>query len=211
MSARRLLLDNDAFILLAGAGVLRETIELLGFAFEDARRLKELPFMLRKPSVSLRSYPAGVLQRALEDCERVPAIEDTPTAETLIPFAESEADVQDGEALLFGIAAEHGLYFLASNDKRAMHGVATDNTLKPIRDAVCGRVICLEAVIKKFILMHGPEMAAKKLHTLALLDKRTRSTLSPAESGRPEDCLEASNSWLNGLHKDMGAGFLYDP
>ena len=211
MSSRRLLLDNDAFILLAGAGILRETIELLGFAFEDARRLTELPFMLRKPSVSLRSYPADVLQRALEDCERVAAIEDVPTDETIFTFAESDADVQDGEALLFGVAAEHGLYFLASNDKRAMRGVASDSSLKPIRDAVRGRVVCLEAVIKRFILTYGPEAAAQKLSTLAKLDKRSRSILSPAESGRPQDCLEGVNSWLNGLHKDMGQGFLYDP
>lgn len=211
MSSRRLLLDNDAFILLSGAGILRETIELLGFAFEDARRLKELLFMLRKPSVSLRSYPADVLQRALEDCERVAALEDVPTDETFFTFAESDADVQDGEALLFGVAAEHGLYCLASNDKRAMRGVASDSALKPIRDAVRGRVVCLEAVIKKFILTHGPETAAQKLSTLAKLDKRSRSILSPAESGRPQDCLEGVNSWLNGLHKDMGEGFLYDP
>lgn len=211
MSSRRLLLDNDAFILLAGAGILRETIELFGFAFEQARRLKELPYMLRKPSVSLRSYPADVLQRALEDCDRVAAIEDVPTLETMLTFAESDADVQDGEALLFGIAAEHGLHFLASNDKRAMRGVATDKALQPIRDAVSGRVVCLEAILKKFIVSHGPKTAAKKLRTLARLDKRIRSILSPADSGRPQDCLEAANSFLNGLHKDMGEGFLYDP
>ena len=211
MSSRRLLLDNDAFILLAGAGILRETIELFGFAFDEARRLKELPYMLRKPSVSLRSYPADVLQRALEDCERVAAIEEVPTQDTMFTFAESDADVQDGEALLFGVAAEHGLHFLASNDKRAMRGVATDKILKPIRDAVSGRVVCMEAVIKKFILVYGPETAVQKLHTLAKLDKRSGSILSPAESGRPQDCMEAVNSWLNGLHKDMGEGFLYDP
>ncbi len=210
MSSRRLLFDNDAFILLAGAGVLRETVELLGFSLEQARRLKELPYMLRKPSASLRSYPADVLQRALEDCERVPALEEVPNQETMLPFAATEADVQDGEALLFGVAAEHGLFCVASNDKRAMRGVATDNALKDIRDAIRGRVVCLEAVIKKMILTHGPELAAQKLKALGQLDKRTRTIISPAESGRPEDCLEAVNSWLNGLNKELGDGFLYE-
>lgn len=211
MTKRLLLLDNDAFILLAGAGVLRETVEMLGFAFNDARRLPTLIHMLRKPSRSLQGYPKDVLQRALEDCDRVPALEDVPTTETVGVFAESAADVQDGEALLLGVAAEHSLYLLASNDKRAMRGVATDAALKSIRDAVAGRIICMEAIVKKTIMTHGPVVAAEKLKMLGKLDKRIGIILSPASSGRAEDCIEAAQSFLNGLNAELGEGFLFEP
>lgn len=211
MSHRRLLLDNDAFILLAGAGVMRETVELLGFQFDEARRLKALEFMLRKPSVSLRSYPADVLQRALEDCERVAPLEDVMSVENAALFAQTTANVDGGEALLYGVAAEHKLYLLASNDKRAMRGVASDSVLKPIRDAVAGRVICMEAITKKMILSYGPEAAAEKLKTMGQLDKRISVILSSASSGSPESCIEAVQSFLNALNKELGEDFLFKP
>ncbi|MEI9960075.1 MAG: hypothetical protein WDM76_02770 [Limisphaerales bacterium] len=50
MSARRLLIDNDAFVLLSGAGLLEDAISEAGFSMEDSRRLASLEFMLRKPA-----------------------------------------------------------------------------------------------------------------------------------------------------------------
>ena len=47
---RRLLLDNDIFLLLSGAGLMGVTLEGFGFAWEEARRLDALFHMLRRRS-----------------------------------------------------------------------------------------------------------------------------------------------------------------
>lgn len=50
MSQRRLLIGNDAFIMLAGASLLEQAISEAGFTMAEARRLRSLEFMLRKPT-----------------------------------------------------------------------------------------------------------------------------------------------------------------
>jgi hypothetical protein len=68
MSTRRLLIDNDAFVLLAGAGLLEDAIARAGFLVKESRRLASLEFMLRKPAKAFQKYPAEVISRALEAC-----------------------------------------------------------------------------------------------------------------------------------------------
>src|SRR5438105_1937853 len=99
MSQRRLLIDNDAFMLLAGASVLRQAVESLGFGYEEIRRLPALLPMLRKPARAFQKYPAEVLSRALEECDRVAALEEAPSLETQSQFAPGIQGVDAGEAL----------------------------------------------------------------------------------------------------------------
>lgn len=208
MTQRLLLLDNDAFILLSGAGVLLETIELLGYEADHSRRLASLPFMLRKPAQSLRHLPADVLQRALEDCDRIPALELSPPQEMLSMFEGHSQDIDEGEVVLMGVAAVHSLHLLASNDKRALRGLVKQPALKGIRDALAGRVVCLEAIVRKMILIHGPVKAEEKLKAMVTIDKRISTILSPVTTGRPDDCLLAVDSFLTKLRGELGAGFL---
>jgi hypothetical protein len=210
MSERRLLIDNDAFVLLAGAGMLREAVERLGFSVSEARRLRSLEFMLRKRATAFQKYPAEVLSRALEECGRVPQLEAVPNPDIQRLF-ESFVGIDDGEARLYAVTAEHSLYYLASNDKTAMRVVATNDRLKSLREMVAGRVICMEAVTRKLIQTKGPESVAQRFGGIAAADKRLAAILSPATTGRPQDCLAAVESFLNGLRNELGADFLFEP
>lgn len=111
MSQRRLLLDNDAFILLAGASLLREAINQLGFEFAEARRLPALLHMLRKPARAFQKYPREVLSRALEECDLVAELDEAPSVKTQELFAGGVQGVDAGEAVLFGLTADHSLYY----------------------------------------------------------------------------------------------------
>jgi hypothetical protein len=210
MSLRRLLIDNDAFILLAATGYLQNGVELLGFNFNEVRRLSALEPMLRKPARSLSGFSADIRNRALEQCGRVPEITATP-GDSSLELLGNVTGLDDGEAILYGLAAEHPCWFLASNDKRAMTAVATDLRLTRVRAAVAGKVICLEAVAKLLIQTQGATLVADRFRGAQILDRRLDSILSPAFSNRPEDCLPAVNSFLAGLDRQFGADFLFKP
>ena len=50
----------------------------MGFSVSEARRLRTLEFMLRKRARAFQKYPAEVLSRALEACNRVAELETVP-------------------------------------------------------------------------------------------------------------------------------------
>lgn len=210
MSQRRLLIDNDAFVLLAGANLLEEAVTEAGFTMAEARRLRSLEFMLRKNARAFQKYPAEVISRALESCARVEPLEEVPSVTTQAAF-EAITGVDEGEAVLYGVLAEHEFHFLASNDKTAMRAVAGNTKLAAIRGKVAGRIICMEWLVKKLLNSQGATLTAQRFAQLVAQDKRLFSILSPAISGRPDDCLVAANSFLSGLHRDLGADFLYNP
>jgi hypothetical protein len=128
--------------------------------------------------------------------------------ETLAAF-EQISDVHEGEAVLYGVVAEQEFHFLASNDKTAMRAIAGNPKLAAIRARVAGRVICLEWLVKRLIDTHGAELTAERFMQIVNLDKRLGTILSPATSGRPQDCALAAESFLNGLRRELGEDFLY--
>ena len=205
MSERRLLIDNDAFIMLAGASLLEEAITEAGFSAAEARRLRSLEFMLRKPARAFQKYPAEVISRALEACARIAPLTDIPSGATQAVF-EHVSGVDEGEAVLYGVMAEHELHFLASNDKTAMRAIVG---LTETRARVAGRVVCMEWLVKRFLSSLGPELTAQRFAQLVATDKRLSVILSPATSGRPQDCVVAVESFLNGLERDLGEDFLF--
>jgi hypothetical protein len=207
MSTRRLLIDNDAFVLLAGAGLLEDAIARAGFLVKESRRLASLEFMLRKPAKAFQKYPAEVISRALEACARVPKLEEAPTAAALESFARV-VGVNDGEAVFLGLMMERQFHFLASNDKTAMKAVATDPKLKDVRKQVAGRIYCMELLLEKLIASKGPEVVAQRFAPLMTMEKRICTILSPANTGRPQDCQDAVKSFLAGLRRDFGDDFL---
>lgn len=210
MSERRLLIDNDAFVLLAGAGYLQQSVETLGFDYADARRLASLEPMLRKPAKAFAKHPAEIRLRAMEECRRVAVVAEVPSTDMAVQLGDVTG-LDAGEALLFGVAASRSLHFLASNDKRAMREVATHPGLALIRAAVAGRVVCIETIVKLLIDQEGASEVAKRFGLLGDLDKRLGVIFSPAALGHPEQCLEAVESFLNGLQQTFGADFLFNP
>lgn len=205
-----LLIDSDAFILLAGAGLLTRAIELLGFQVRNSRRLGALEPMLRKPSRSLKRHPAEALSRALEACKVVSPLERAPDDATKAMLGE-HPNVDDGEALIFAVVATHTHCLMASNDKTAMRAVATDPGLRKLRSKVAGRVICLEALVRLLLQHDGPKAIAQAFGGHGASDRRLAAILSCVAGGRPQDCLPAADSFLARLEEEFGAGFLWRP
>lgn len=206
--SRCLLIDNDAFLLLAGASLLEEAVTEAGFTLVESRRLRTLEFMLRRPARALQKYPAEVISRALEACARVSHLEQEPSLETLAAF-EQVSGVDDGEAVLYGIVAENEFHFLASNDKTAMRAIACTPELAATRGRAAGRVICLEWLVKRLIGTHGAELISERFMRNVNLDKRLDAILSPATAGRPQDCALAAESFLDALRRELGEDFLH--
>lgn len=122
-----LLIDSDAFVLLAGAGVLEQAIELLGFDPAHALRLSPLPAMLGRGR-AFKRYPADLLQRAQIACARIVALESRPDP-VLFEQLVSVPDIDEGEALLYATVAEKENWVLLSGDKRAMKALAGEQSL----------------------------------------------------------------------------------
>ena len=207
MSERRLLIDNDAFVLLAGANLLEEAVGEAGFVIAESRRLRSLEFMLRKPARAFQKYPAEAINRALQACARIAPVEHSPDVALLDVFTEI-VGVDEGEAVLFGLMAEHQFHFLASNDKTAMRAVATNPKLQEVRKRIAGRVYCMELLVEKLLVSIGPEVVAQRFAPLMPIEKRISTILSPAITGRPQDCRGAIQSFLDGLRHELGDDFL---
>lgn len=209
--SNRLLLDNDIFLLLSGAGLLEESVAALGFSIAEARRLDSLKHMLRKPARALSRYSEEILARAANDCSRVAALDEEPNEQMLELFGAHATNVHGGEAVLLALTASHGDYYFGTNDKTALRAVAREAGLAALRERVAGRIICLEIVVKRLIERMGAEELATRLAPVLRFDSRLHCIFSPAQSGHPEDCSIAVESFLSDLRRELGEDFLWQP
>ena len=209
--SNRLLLDNDIFLLLSGAGLLEDSVAALGFSLGDVRRLDSLEHMLRKPARALRRYSEEILARAANDCSRVASLDEEPDAQMLELFGAHATNVHVGEAVLLALTASHEDYYFGTNDKTALRAVAREAGLAELRERVAGRIICLEIVVKRLIERMGTEELATRLAPVLRFDSRPFVIFSPVESGRPEDCPIAVESFISDLRRELGGDFLWQP
>ena len=209
--SNRLLLDNDIFLLLSGAGLLEESVAALGFSLAEARRLDSLEHMLRKPARAFSRYSAEILTRAANDCSRVAALDEEPDAQMLELLDAHGTNVHGGEAVLLALTASHRDYYFGTNDKTALRAVACEPGLAELRKRVAGRILCLETAARRLIERMGAEEVATRLAPVLRFDARLFAIFSPAQSGHPEDCSIAVESFLSGLRREFGEDFLWQP
>ncbi len=209
--SKRLLLDNDIFLLLSGAGLLEEAIAALGFAISDARRLDALAHMLRKRTRAFSKYSEEILTRAEDDCTRVAAIDEEPDTTLMELFAAHGAQVHGGEAVLLALTAAHDTYLLGTNDKTALRAVSSEPGLSAIRERVAGRIVCMESVMQRLMERLGTEELARRIAPVLRFEPRLFTIFSPAQTGHPEECLIAIKSFLASLRREMGEDFLWQP
>jgi hypothetical protein len=211
MGQRILLVDSDIFVLLAGAGVLERVADLLGFDLKDLRRLDALPHQLRKSAKFRKKYSPGVIEKALAYCGKVSSLLERPKGDDILQRL-AEADcIDEGEAVMLGLMAEQEIYLLASGDKVAMRALAQSPALAEVKKAVSGRIICLESVIRLLIGKLGPGQTAAAFAPLLDSNGTLRIAFSQGEQTTEAHCLEAIESYLKDLQKDVGNGFLLIP
>ena len=122
MTIPRLLIDNDIFILLAGAGLLEQAVITLGFTIADTYRLEALPFVVKR-SKQPPHLPPDLVARVVQECHQVPVLAESPNPD-LLQLLVTTPMIDAGEAVLYALLAEHPSYFLTSGDKRAMRTIA---------------------------------------------------------------------------------------
>jgi hypothetical protein len=181
-----LLIDTDAFCKLTMAGVIDETLNLLGSDRAHCLRLPALTHMLRR----------GRLRKNLGDaiCDSlIPIAESLPivgqaSAGWLDRLAQISA-IDPGEAQLFALAAEQRITVL-SGDKRAIQVL---KNVPEFAEPLGSRIVVLEAALLGVCRVHGTDLVQTRIGPLKMHDTMVKTVFSPGNS-HIEAALE---SYLN--------------
>lgn len=174
-STVRLLIDTDAFCVLAAGHLLDDAVNLFGENLSGCARLSALPHMLER----------GRLRKKLGD----------QISDELIPIAYSMQihpaasaswldqltpvpDIDPGEAQIFALAAENELTVL-TGDKRALRAL---KGVPGFADVLAGRIVVLEAILIALCDRLGPAEVAQRIQPLLALNNMLRACFSPGNS-----------------------------
>jgi hypothetical protein len=207
MPLSRLFIDNDIFILLAGAGLLEEAVAALGFTFADTYRLEALPFVV-KSNKKQPKLPTEVVDLVLQQCTQISVLSERPS-DDLLQMLAAAPTIDAGEAVLYALLAEQPSAFLTSGDKRAMRAIAQAPSLTAIRTAVAGRVISLETLLLRLVKAHPVAMVGAALTPVLPLNTVVRVAFSPNNLVQPAECVQALTRYQQALIEEVGANFLW--
>lgn len=163
--------------------------------------------MLRT-SKHFRHLPDRLKADVSQGCRPVPVLQTAPNSDVLQQLSDV-VDIDDGEALLYGLLAEEPYYLLTTNDKRAMRAVATKPALQTIRRTVTGRIICLETVLLRLIERDGVVSVAQALTPVVPENTLLRVYFSSGNIANPLECKHALHHYLEALAAQVGTDFLW--
>lgn len=210
MSEPRLLIDNDAFLIIAGAGLLDDCVAALGFTMPNTLRRQPLPYMIARSKGIQKAFPESFRANALSATQHVNEITVRPPG-LMHELLVGASDVDEGEAELYAHLAAGNEYFLASGDKRAMRSICRDAMLRPVREAIAGRVICLETMLKLLVHIRGVTSIAACFAPMRNYDHKTiRIVFSDANIKDQNASIQALDSAINALKVDLGPDFLLE-
>jgi len=196
----RLLLDTDAFCLLAAGGFLHDAFEVLGVDLTGCRRLPAVPHMLRRGGLRKR-LGAELCDPLIPIAYQVPVLE--PPSDAWLDRLTPVHAIDAGEAQIFAAAAERRIMVI-SGDKRAL--VA----LKDIEEFVgvlAGRIVVKEAMLLALCDHLGAEEVRRRLEPLMAVDTVVRVCFS---SGNP-DPPDALLSYYRELVGEVAPLLLWKP
>ena len=208
---RLLLVDSDIFILLSAAGLLERVAELLGFSADQLRRLHALPHMLQHSKSMRRNFSDGVRERAIVVANRVTGIYERPPEGDLPQRLLAIDHIDDGEAVLIAHLAESRTCMLASGDLRAIRALGRAEGFQDVRDAIRGRVICLEAAVRMLIEADGVAATATAFQVVLPHSRHLQIFFSEANVANQEQCLDAVRSYFAELREVYRCDFLFWP
>jgi hypothetical protein len=208
MGERKLFIDSDILVLLSGAGLLDRVLKMLDFERIAAYRLSALPHMIRRGKKFQQLCDPITRNLALEACQTLNEITDRPSDklfQKLLDFSE----IDEGEALLYGLLVEQPSCLLASADKRAMLIVGSLEDPTGIRDSILGRIITLETVLHQLVNEDGVEPIAEAFDVFPS-HKTLQVIFSSANSTDQERCLASLESYLHDMKRTVGEDFFYE-
>ncbi|HYN20686.1 MAG TPA: hypothetical protein VE078_06980 [Thermoanaerobaculia bacterium] len=207
-SEHLLLVDSDICIILAAADAFEDVASLLGFNIPAIRRLLPLPRQLRVSKAFRENIPEDIRSIAERHCATIEPLREMPSDSSLLQRLAPYDGIDPGEAQLLAVLAERPSSLLASGDKRFMKTLCAVEDLRDLRDAIAGRVVCLETVVLMCLDKWGISETARRFGPL-----RFNSTLKVIFNDGPdtseEHCREGLRSYLKELQGSLGEGLLY--
>jgi len=208
MAQRTLLIDSDAFLILAGTSLLRETLDLLEIKPTAARRLHALPFMVERSARIHDKYDLATRQKALEACEQVEGITERPSSETLDLLA-STSGIDEGEALLLGLACENEGALVLTGDKKAIIALSGERRLNGLCERLKGRVIMVEPLLGRLVDRHGLVRVGDRIRLIRGANKALDVLFSDANCAKQDHFREAMKSYSNDFVQKMNEEVLF--
>ncbi len=187
-----LLIDTDAFCMLAAGQLLDDAISLLDADRSTSARLPALPYMLRKGQLR-KKYGDQTSDILVPIANSIPVIgqPDAQWLDKLIPVQ----NIDPGEAQLFALAAEKQLTIL-TNDKRALRSL---KDVPGFASALAGRVVILEAILIALCDQLGATVVSARVHPIITHDTMVRMCFS----SRNPDPRHALFSYYQSLVPDL--------
>lgn len=200
----QLLIDSDAFVLLAAAGLLDRAITCLGFARDDARRLDALAGMLRRGKTFA---DLTEMERACAEtwCDRIAPFRESPSPDSMQQLA-GIANIDSPEATLFATCYDNPKAVLLTGDKRALRALAKRAPV--FCQSLNGRVACLEQVVACMVRSDGVADIFSALASRVLHHKTLTVCLSEVNRANQGECLRVLQVYIDDVAKDMPANWL---
>lgn len=211
MTNSLLLVDSDAFTLLAAADLLEPLAASLAIDPAGIRRLPALPHQLDRGRRLRKQYDAGAIARARAACERYPAVPGIPAELDRLARLNQVSHLDEGEALLFALLCEHPSWLLTTGDKRAVIALGTAAGLQDVRDQLRGRVLPLEAALIRLVHHLGADAVGRRLRPLGAAYTTLEILFGFKDAFDDAECLRQLDSYLRDLIAQAGGDLLSPP
>lgn len=204
----KIILDNDLFVILAGADLLDDWLTAIDISHESVYVLPELvPILKKGKSRICKAHCPYVIEASLAQvikCKTLSVVDD----EAVSSF-EGVKDIDIGEQKIFAHLISGDYIFAGTNDKRSIKAVCSNEQLSQILEK---RMVCLEQCLYALLQYKGWEAvnaAVAKLiqresdagHTV---DSRLRC-LFPQHGQNEQETKEAWCSNMRVLSEQYGA------
>ncbi len=198
-----LLIDSDIFGKLGATHLFVDAVVALGAFYDQCRRIRALPHMLRKGS--FREHLGPEFAKCLGPLVNSIAPITNPSTDWLDPLR-TIPGIDPGEAMLFAAAAEDDQQrsLILTGDKQAV--VALKDVV-PHRDRLRGRIVTLEAVLIHLLDELSEERLRHDLEPVRHLDGMLGICLNPENP----DLLGCLRSYFLGTVKDVEPLVLWHP
>jgi hypothetical protein len=192
-------IDNDIILKLCACDLFWEAIATLGLEKENLRVLDSAQFVFRGNKKVKKQYEDKVRESAISvvtPLETVKANDFHPLRNLNLP------DVDPGELLLIGNAITQRSFYFMSGDKKCFRALGRHKALAEAREKLCGRVICLEQVIRFLIEARGFDLVRDRIVPVRECDQALKAIFGSGGRSEKKKSLETLSSYLEDIERD---------
>ncbi|MCX6345983.1 MAG: hypothetical protein NT018_13085 [Armatimonadetes bacterium] len=202
--------DNDIILKLSEYNLLYNACDVLGVGLEQVMVLSTAIYIvggLRDKVANGKNgkYTLAGLNRAIRFLESVYCVEDYPELSWFVAID----NVDIGEAQLATWAVDlNDCSMLLTGDKKFMNALANHPAARHIYDGLCGRVVCLEELIKALIRHMGFDHVRQAVASAPNCDQALNQAFGNRYDQPEAQVVEALDSHIRNILQDVGDGWL---